>query len=179
VYPIVPVFVENEDCHKWQQSKSSDALLTEKIVSSRTFPTFRTYGEIYMASLVVVSGSALARDQPHLLSIIRHKEPRHRHNKQPMALLVSDRVSLIINRSVLDQSCDYVLNIALRPFKSALFYRLFFIYRFFLLRHLIKTMSSTSDENGEQEMDWSNPYQRVKFFFEYSPSDAEKVCRVR
>lgn len=37
-------------------------------------------------------------------------------------------------------------------------------------------MSSAKDEDGKEvEIDWNDPFQRVKFFFEYSSPDAEKV----
>lgn len=47
---------------------------------------------------------------------------------------------------------------------------------FYPLRYLRKKMSSAKDENGEEvEIDWNDPFQRVKFFFEYCSPDGEKV----
>jgi len=46
---------------------------------------------------------------------------------------------------------------------------------FYPLRYLRKKMSSAKDENGEEvEIDWNDPFQRVKFFFEYCSPDGEK-----
>ena len=37
-------------------------------------------------------------------------------------------------------------------------------------------MSSAKDDEGQEvEIDWNDPFQRVKFFYEYCSPDGEKV----
>jgi hypothetical protein len=46
------------------------------------------------------------------------------------------------------------------------------------IRHLQKIMSHVKSDDGEreEEIDWNDPFQRVKFFFEYCSPDGDKVC---
>ncbi|KIW02662.1 uncharacterized protein PV09_06099 [Verruconis gallopava] len=46
---------------------------------------------------------------------------------------------------------------------------------FFPLKTLRAKMSSVKDANGEETpIDWNDPYQRVKFFYEYNSPEADK-----
>jgi hypothetical protein len=44
------------------------------------------------------------------------------------------------------------------------------------LRYLRKNMSHAKDDEGKEvEVDWNDPFQRVKFFYEYCSPDGDKV----
>jgi acyl-coenzyme A thioesterase 13 len=50
---------------------------------------------------------------------------------------------------------------------------------FYPLRYLRRKMLSVKDEHGEeQEIDWNDPYQRVKFFYEYNSPNPGEVCHI-
>jgi hypothetical protein len=44
------------------------------------------------------------------------------------------------------------------------------------VRYLRKNMSHAKDDEGKEvEIDWNDPFQRVKFFYEYCSPDGDKV----